>query len=366
MGSASQVVHCAYSGVGGTGSLVSALCPVLQRRYGVGTSVVFAGVEPLHVDYGRRLEEGGVPYTHISKRRGLDPRFFGRLANSIKCTGATKVVLHGGGVAWVYSVLRWLGVKQRMILVEHGPEHALRSMEGYARRVLGLPWAEAVVCVSPHLAESMRSLYALWLDRKPLYVIPNGVDCELFADGTGQRQRDVLLMVGTLSSSKDHETLLGAFELLSRERPLELWLVGDGLLRTHLEKRATELRILPKVKFFGNLPEREVARLLGAAGVFTFCSKGEGAPLALLEAMAAGCPVVASDVAGIRGLVEDEVNGLLVTPTDPRALAKGTLRLLEEAELASRLAREARRVVLERHCLEVAAERWARLLTSPG
>jgi len=358
------IAHCAYSGVGGTGSLVSRLCPLLQRDHGVRSSVIFAGVEPLHPDYARRLGDGGVPYVYIGKRRGLDAEFLLRLAKAIKETGARKVVMHGGGTGWLYPVLRALGVRQRMILVEHGPEHGLRSAGNYARHLLALPWVDTVVCVAPHLAERVRALYGRLLRGKAVHVIPNGIDCGVFANAPGHRRPDVLAMVGTLSPSKDHGTLLEAFELLLRYRPLQLWLAGDGLLRSTLEKRASELGISGSVKFLGSVAEEGVAELLKSAAVFTFSTKGEGTPLAVLEAMAAGCPIVASDVPGVRGLVVDGVTGLLIPPGDPQSLAKATARLLDEPELASRFSREAKRVVLERYSLEVQAKRWAQLLVS--
>ena len=122
--------------------------------------------------------------------------------------------------------------------------------------------------------------------------------------------------------------------------------VGDGPLRAKLEARAAGLPF----EFTG--PRDDVPDLLAGFDVFAFPSRFEGLCLAVIEAQAAGVPVVATPVGGIRETVVDGETGLLVPVGDPAALARAVCRVLEDRALAERLAHEARRGVRERYSVE--------------
>jgi glycosyltransferase involved in cell wall biosynthesis len=128
-----------------------------------------------------------------------------------------------------------------------------------------------------------------------------------------------------------------------RRRDVRFVVVGDGELRGRLEERAADLPVL----FTGQ--RDDVPELLASFDVFAFPARFEGLCLAVIEAQAAGVPVVATPVGGIRETVVDGETGLLVPVGDPGALAGAILRLLQEPELAARLASEARRRVRERY-----------------
>src|SRR5207253_5172567 len=131
---------------------------------------------------------------------------------------------------------------------------------------------------------------------------------------------------------------------------LSFALVGEGELRGELEALARELGVAPSVEFLGN--RDDIPELLGGFDVFAFPSLYEGLCPAVIEAQAAGVPVVATPVGGIRETVLHEETGLIVPVDDAPALADGILRLLEDRPLAERLAGEARRRALERFSVE--------------
>ena len=179
-------------------------------------------------------------------------------------------------------------------------------------------------------------------------VVRNGIDCERFA---GPRPRafkgaPVIGAVGRFSEEKGHRYLLEAMaELRSRLPGARLVLVGYGALEGDLRSRAAGLGVEGAVTFAG---ERDSAELLGAFDVFVQPSLYESQGIAILEAMAAGVPVVASDVGGVRDVVREGATGLLVPPANPKALAEGVVRLWGDRELSHRLAEEAGRNVRER------------------
>lgn len=140
--------------------------------------------------------------------------------------------------------------------------------------------------------------------------------------------RPRLIMVATLERHKDHATLLRAMPAVVREVPdVQLWLVGEGSLRGELERLKESLGLPGGVIFLGS--RRDVPSLLGQSDVFVFSTtREEGLGTVLIEALAAGLPVVASDVPACREALDGGRWGTLVAPADPVALAAGVISRL--------------------------------------
>jgi glycosyltransferase involved in cell wall biosynthesis len=257
-----------------------------------------------------------------------------------------------------------MGVSARMVLVEHGPESACSSAAGFSRHFISMCCADAVIAVSARLGERLRSKFPALLRNKQLHVIPNGIDTEFFAPDTEVRSSYSLLMVGTLSPSKDHATLLRAVSALAKRRPVELWLAGDGVSRRQLENLAQELDVHKQITFFGSLARPDILHLYRQAAVFILATKGEGSPLALLEAMSCGVPVVASDVPGVREILATGDRGLLVPPGHPAEMAQAIERILSDADSASRMAANARQYVQTNHSAARMAARYREVLNA--
>jgi colanic acid/amylovoran biosynthesis glycosyltransferase len=155
--------------------------------------------------------------------------------------------------------------------------------------------------------------------------------------------------VASLSSKKGHVHLIDALALLAEGHPsIELDLVGDGPERDRIAGRARERGVAQRVRLHGARSSEDVRATLARARVFALPSvrlrsgRMEGIPVALMEAMASGVPVVASRLSGVPELVEDGVTGLLVPPGEPSALAAAMARILDDDALAAELTRSAR------------------------
>jgi glycosyltransferase involved in cell wall biosynthesis len=198
------------------------------------------------------------------------------------------------------------------------------------------------------------SAAALGVRRDRITVIPNGVDATRYAPAaadvhaaTGANGHVPLIgSVGCLAPRKDYATLIDALAKLDRSgRRFRALLVGDGPERAALEARARAVGLGDRVTFAGE--SREVPRLLPTMDVFVLPSREEGIANALLEAMAAGRPVVATAVGGTPEVVAAGETGWLVPPGSPEALAAALDEALEPAE-AARRGRAARRAMVER------------------
>lgn len=218
---------------------------------------------------------------------------------------------------------------------------------------LGLRAAAAVIVTTPEL----RAHVAARVDPARVHLIPNGVDTARFrpppgpADGARR-----VLYVGRLSAEKDLGVLVEAAGALARRRDVRLTLVGEGAERAALLARARALGV--PLELVPVVPHGELPAIYAGAAAFVLPSRTEGHPKVLLEAMAAGTPCVASDVAGNRAILAEGETGLLFAPGDAVALAAALERVLADAALARALGARARACAVERYDLGrlVAAE----------
>jgi glycosyltransferase involved in cell wall biosynthesis len=154
-------------------------------------------------------------------------------------------------------------------------------------------------------------------------------------------EQPVVMTVGRLIVMKGQRYLVDSVpRLLERWPDLTLLLVGDGHLRGDLTRHAADLGVSSAVRLLGHRADARM--LLDAADVFVLPSIHEGMPLAAMEAMDAGLPVVGTDVIGTAEVVADGETGLLVPPRDPEALATALGTLLSDADLRGRYASAAR------------------------
>lgn len=194
---------------------------------------------------------------------------------------------------------------------------------------------------------------SLRIPEERVLVVPRGREVDGFpARGCGEALRlreklcgaeagPILLNVGRLMEAKGQRELLRAMPTIVTEFPgARLLIAGEGLLRDELEQLIDELQLRRHVQLLGR--RDDVPLLLAAADCFVFPSRYEGLPGAAVEAMLAGCPVVASSIPVMRDLLQDGVTGLLTPPGDADALSGTVIRLLRDPARAERLASEAR------------------------
>ncbi len=172
----------------------------------------------------------------------------------------------------------------------------------------------------------------------------------------------VLLIVGRLSLEKDHPTLLKAVAALRPRWKLHLVIVGEGPERPRIEDEISRLGLSGVVTLTGHQPSAEP--YYGIADVAVLSSRTEGSPNALLEAMAAGVPVVATRVGGIPEIATHEENALLVEASDARQMAAAIATLMENTNLAAQLSARARQVVGQRFTPEARVSRLAGIYRS--
>ncbi|WP_436911297.1 glycosyltransferase family 4 protein [Halosimplex marinum] len=203
------------------------------------------------------------------------------------------------------------------------------SIQLLVQNILRLVTYDAVVVPTDHVR---RQLVDYGLDPERLAVVPNGIEAEGYYDPTVERDPTAVVTVGRLSKRKGQSTVIRAFDRVTDEVPeATLHVVGAGPARSALEDLVGARGLADSVTFHGFASEAEKRRLLNAAAVFAFGSHQEGFGLVLLEAMAAGTPVVAVDLPVYDTFFEDGENGHLVA-RDEAAMADRIESLLADPD----------------------------------
>lgn len=233
----------------------------------------------------------------------------------------------------------WLGLP--LVVTAHGSDINVDGSRASLRPQIrwALQRSAAVIAVSGPLAERIEALAPDVRDR--LYRIPcAGVDRALFKPGHRSAARKnlqvpqsarVVVFAGRLVRIKALDLLLDAWQRLQADRGAgdRLVIIGDGPLRGELEAEARRRGIGVSTHFLGEQSQHVVAEWLSAASVFCLCSDNEGTPNVVVEALACGTPVVATRVGGLPDLIREGLNGWLVPPREPAALADALERALQ-------------------------------------
>ena len=235
-----------------------------------------------------------------------------------------------------------------LVTTEHG-KHLWKNPFHLALERIMNGFTDVRFCVSRDIME-IRS-HREGTPHNRLKYVPNAVDTSIFKATSPRRaglmsefgwdvSDPLIVSVGRLVEAKDYPLLVRAINLVVKEVPqVRCLIVGEGPFRELIEEEIDKFSLHGHVALPG--ARRDVAEILKSADIFTLSSLREGLPVSLLEAMAAGCAIVATDAGGIPDAIVDGVNGLLVKVSDENALAEGFLKLLSDRELGRKLGQRA-------------------------
>jgi glycosyltransferase involved in cell wall biosynthesis len=349
-------------GMGGADSqLLSAAREMLVR----GHEVLIVSMTPLG-PMGLEAQNTGVPTQSLELRRGVpDPRGLTRLARIVRAWRPDVVHSHMVHANLLARALRLFAPVPALVSTIHNIyEGGWLRMTGY-RLTNGL--VDHMTIVSEAAADHFVAKGIV--PRRLLTVIPNGVDPAVFPTvpaearqtlrrSMGLDREFVWLAVGRFEIAKDYPNMLRAFAGVHERHPSAvLLLVGRGSLQGETEALAASLGLGGSVKFLG--VRSDVPEIMSAADGYVMSSAWEGMPMVLLEAAAAGLPIVATMVGGNREVVVDGKSGYLVAPGDSDALGSAMARLTDLAEDERRsLGEQGREHIRTRYGLSRVVDRW--------
>lgn len=318
--------------------------------------------------YERPIRDAGVPITILGKRFKADPVAWSRLRRVVR--RLRPDVMH----TWLFAA------------------------NAYGRLAASGDEAPAVI-VSERCVDSWKSGWQLWLDRQlvrrtaalvgnsesvaefyrqqgipadKIVTIPNGIDvpaidraqrASVLAELGLPTDARIVASIGRLARQKRVDVLVWGMQLLRQLSPNVFHLIiGDGPERLRLERLAEHFTCHGVTRFLGH--RNDVARLMSCIDVMWLASDFEGQSNSIMEAMAAGLPVIASDIPPNRELITNGENGYLVRPGDSVAFAQYADRLLADPDLANRLGEAARKRIINHHSVEAMVHAYTELYES--
>jgi glycosyltransferase involved in cell wall biosynthesis len=349
-------------GMGGADSQLLSAARVMLAR---GHDVIIVSLTPLG-PMGLQARSMGIRTESLQMRRGVpDPRGLMRLARLVRAWRPDVVHSHMVHANLLARALRLVVPVPAVVSTIHNIYEGGRLRMAAYRLTNGL--VDHMTIVSQAAAD--RFVGDGIVPEKLLTVVPNGVDTEQIRNvpvgareslrrSLGIEDRFVWLAVGRFEIAKDYPNMLRAFARLAEQQPLAfLLLVGRGSLQEKTETLARELGLGGVVRFLG--VREDVPLVMNAADAYVMSSAWEGMPMVLLEAAAAGLPIVATKVGGNCEVVVDEESGFLVPPRDHEALGSAMVRLsdLPEARRHS-LGQRGHEHVRSHYGLDRLAEQW--------
>lgn len=303
---------------------------------------------------------------------------YGDVRNRICAFNPDVVHVHLSDAEFIGIAAGWLEKVRCMAITSHGPAMLPKRPAWDPRnwlRILATRWligrTHGVVAVSQETKDELVRVFGV--DGRRVSVVENGIDILPFKEQVvdmGSVRRNLLgqsasacsclpivCSVGRLVELKNHAGLIQAVaRLRDRGIVVDLVLVGDGECREALTSLARDMGLDDYVHFSGY--RDDVPSVLAVCNVFVLPSLFEGSSLALLEAMAAALPIVATDIPGNAGILRDGFSGRMVKPDDIDAMADAIAWLLENPEPAREMAQNAHRALLERFTLEKMLDRY--------
>ncbi len=324
---------------------------------------------------GLRLIRSGVPSVDSLERGRLDPSTLARVVAVFRSRPPDILFSldHHNAMFWGRLASLIAGVPRRVVASHStGRMESRRSFTRVDRALMR--WTDAVVALSGTHAAYLRDVEGV--DPGKIVVIENGIDTKRYESvdetellrlrrevGLREGERAVTI-IAALRPEKAHEAFLEAAKILVTERPdlgLKFLIVGDGPRRGAIEALRNRLGLAERVLLLGG--RDDIPAVLGISSVVALPSHGavETLPLAVLEAMAAGVPVVASAVGSVPDLMEDGRNGKLIAPADAVGLSTAVCHIMDNREGTEQIVRRARDTVRGRYTVEKMVSGYAEL-----
>jgi glycosyltransferase involved in cell wall biosynthesis len=322
--------------VGGAERLVVHLVERLSReRF---SPVCICLESPLGTHYEARVRASGAPLYFLGKGAGASGSVLRQLNALFRQYRPAVVHTHIIGLNYAYPLMLRYHTPARVHTVHSLAQREMGVRVGAWVRMLAFRYrlsGVVPVAVADEVRASIQQMYGY--PDPPL--IPNGIPTDEYAPDPDKRVQwrqahgiepyaTVLVHVGRFAPPKNHALLIEAFAQVRSDAPLYLLLVGGGELENAVREQVAALGLQERVRFLG--VRADVADILRASDVFVLSSRVEGNPMSVMEAMAAGLPVVSTAVGGVPELVREGVTGLLVPSEDAGALAQAMQALVDD------------------------------------
>lgn len=367
------LINSEYPPVGGGASNASANVAAIWAAAGHDVVVLTAryssmphdeivnGVRVIRVRARRKWRDRSNPFEQVSFMFGA---MFGAVRLVRQWRPEFVVAFFGVPSGPAGLLLRWIYGIPYIVSLRGGDVPGFRSYDfalyhKLISPVLHLVWRQAAAVVAN--SQGLRTLGRDFDNKVAIEIIPNGVESRQFANRGRQWSRPKLLTVGRVVYQKGIDIMFKALAALP-DMDWDLMIVGDGSARPNLEKQAESLGLTDRVDFVGWQDKDGLVDYYRRANLFVYTSRDEGMSNAVLEAMAAGLPVVATRIAGNEELVLEGETGALVPSEDPEAVTAALMALIPDEAKREQMGAAGRERVNEFYTWEHTANQYLELM----
>ncbi len=303
-----------------------------------GHKVVLISFYKMETPITDRLNEKGFKIKYLDKKQGFDGTTIKKLREIFKEVKPDVVHTHRYVLPYVY--LASVGLPHKIVHTVHNlAEKEVGAKQQLIHHFLFKKKKVTPVAISPRIKDSILKRYRLKKEDVPM--IFNGIDLSkcIVKENYELHDGGVILHIGRFSEQKNHKRVIDAFEIVHKSYPqMKLQLIGSGELEEEVKNYVKSKGIEQAVEFLGL--QGNVYPFLNKADIFVLPSDYEGMPITLIEAMAAGLPIVATNVGGIPDMIRDGIDGC-VCNTDSSDVADKLIKMIEDTDFRTRVAHSA-------------------------
>lgn len=343
-----KIVHIAYSGLGGHGAVLFSL---LENGFmpECEHAVLFAGVESPRDEYLDRCRKLGIEALYVPRVAGTPySRFVFAMYKALQRVDPEYIFAHGLAAvpaSVLYKLMTSLS-KRRVLILRETQAHHLKSARDWVLLAAAYGFFSKVVYLTPEACSGAKAKLRFLFSAKKSTVIGNGLDLDTFSYRYKPKAGDVIKlgMQSRLQANKDHSTLVEAFGRLVLEMPdagLSLHLAGDGETLGAIKGLVASRKLDDKVFFHGMLGQPALIDFLSGLTIYVHSTHGETMSTAIMQALAIGLPVIASDVGGVSNMMQGD-HGLLFELGNVDDLLAKIHWLLDDETFSNSISRKAR------------------------
>ena len=340
-----KVLHILYSGLGGHGNVFFSMVQA-DEKHEYEFKVIFNGIEDVRQEYIDRCQKLQIPYTFVKKKPGKHILFFLKIFREIRKNDTEIIFLHGSILILPAVLAKLICFSKMKIIVRETQAIHLKSFKEKLSLKLAMRLANNIIFLSEEYKNEIKLAFKNKFKNYKVSVIPNGINLESFYPYKNKKNINVINigMQSRIVPIKDHKTLIEAFALVIKKYPsnkLNLAIAGDGEGLKELKELVNKYNLHTQISFLGMLPELLLPKFLNDLSIYVHASFGETMSTAIMQAMACGKPIIASDVPGINNMIKNNETGILVPVLNSEILANAISLLIDDDILNNCLATNA-------------------------
>jgi glycosyltransferase involved in cell wall biosynthesis len=363
-----RVAQIMYSGLGGHGSVAFSLIEA-DKKNQWNTYIGFIGIEPLLSTYVNFCKKNRIRYEYFPIFPGKSWKKWFSIVKWLKSINPEVIICHSSAAlipCFLYSRIR----KVKIIYVEHQPNH-LKTKIDWINSFIAFLTSNFVVSLTPQYLSELYAKRCLLINRRKAKIIANGINTDMFYCLERELNLKKVIhigMAGRFSPTKKQDVLIKMVAKLTNEYPdftFHLSLAGDGEQAHRLHSIVRELDLIENIEFTGYLGEIQLIEWFTKLDIYVHATEGETLSTSILQAMASGLPIIASDVPGVNNLLNEiELKDYLIETNTPQKFSSAIMSLIYNYDSVKPITKNRRRKIEIEYSNQKMFERYSSLINS--